>query len=135
MTIIEDGGQFTQATRDDPRVTSIGRILRRTNIDELPQLINVLRGEMSLVGPRPHATAHNDLFHEIIAPFSRRHNVKPGITGWAQVNGYRGETDVLEKMQRRIEHDLYYIDNWSFLFDLKIILMTLFSKRAYLNAY
>ena len=135
MTIIEDGGQFTQATRNDPRVTSIGRILRRTNIDELPQLINVLRGEMSLVGPRPHATAHNDLFHEIIAPFSRRHNVKPGITGWAQVNGYRGETDVLEKMQRRIEHDLYYIDNWSFLFDLKIILMTLFSKRAYLNAY
>ena len=135
MTIIEDGGQFTQATRDDPRVTSIGRIIRRTNIDELPQLINVLRGEMSLVGPRPHATAHNALFNEIIAPFSRRHNVKPGITGWAQVNGYRGATDVLEKMQRRIEHDLYYIDNWSFLFDLKIILMTLFSKRAYLNAY
>ena len=90
---------------------------------------------MSIVGPRPHATAHNDLFNEIIAPFSRRHNVKPGITGWAQVNGFRGETDVLEKMERRIEHDLYYIDNWSFLFDLKIVLMTLFSKRAYLNAY
>ena len=135
MMTIEDGNKFTQATRDDPRVTSIGRIIRRTNIDELPQLINVLRGEMSLVGPRPHATAHNALFNDLIAPFSRRHNVKPGITGWAQVNGCRGETDALEKMQRRIEYDLYYIDNWSFLFDLKIILMTLFSKRAYLNAY
>jgi Undecaprenyl-phosphate glucose phosphotransferase len=135
MTTIEDGDQFTQATRDDPRVTSIGRIIRRTNIDELPQLINVLRGEMSLVGPRPHATAHNALFDNVIAPFSRRHNVKPGITGWAQVNGCRGVTDALEKMQRRIEYDLYYIDNWSFLFDLKIIMMTLFSKRAYLNAY
>ena len=101
----------------------------------MPQLINVLRGEMSLVGPRPHATAHNALFNDLIAPFSRRHNVKPGITGWAQVNGYRGATDALEKMQRRIEYDLYYIDNWSFLFDLKIIMMTLFSKKAYLNAY
>ena len=135
MTSIEDGGQFTQATENDPRITCIGRIIRRTNIDELPQLINVLRGEMSLVGPRPHATAHNALFDNVIAPFSRRHNVKPGITGWAQVNGYRGATDVLEKMQQRIEYDLYYIDNWSFLFDLKIIMMTLFSKKAYLNAY
>ena len=90
---------------------------------------------MSLVGPRPHATAHNALLPNVIAPFSRRHNVKPGITGWAQVNGYRGVTDALEKMQRRIEYDLYYIDNWSFLFDLKIIVMTLFSKKAYLNAY
>jgi len=135
MMTIEDGDQFTQATRNDPRVTSIGRIIRRTNIDELPQLVNVLRGEMSLVGPRPHATAHNALFNDVIAPFSRRHNVKPGITGWAQVNGYRGATDAFEKMQRRIEYDLYYIDNWSFLFDLKILLMTLFSKRAFLNAY
>ena len=135
MTLIEDGNQFTQATKNDPRVTRIGRIIRRTNIDELPQLINVLRGEMSLVGPRPHATAHNALYTGVITPFSRRHNVKPGITGWAQVNGCRGVTDVLEKMERRIEYDLYYIDNWSFLFDLKIIFMTLFSKRAYLNAY
>jgi Undecaprenyl-phosphate glucose phosphotransferase len=135
MTTIEDGESFTQATKNDPRVTRIGQIIRQTNIDELPQLINVLRGEMSLVGPRPHATAHNALFNTVITPFSRRHNVKPGITGWAQVNGYRGATDVLEKMQRRIEYDLYYIDNWSFLFDLKIIVMTLFSKRAYLNAY
>jgi exopolysaccharide biosynthesis polyprenyl glycosylphosphotransferase len=135
MTTVEDGESFTQATRNDPRVTRIGQIIRQTNIDELPQLINVLRGEMSLVGPRPHATAHNALFSAVITPLSRRHNVKPGITGWAQVNGYRGATDVLEKMQRRIEYDLYYIDNWSFLFDLKIIMMTLFSKRAYLNAY
>lgn len=135
MTTTEDGDQFRQATRDDPRVTRIGRIIRRTNIDELPQLINVVRGEMSLVGPRPHATAHNALYTNVITPFSRRHNVKPGITGWAQVNGCRGATDVLEKMQRRIEYDLYYIDNWTFLFDLKIIMMTLFSKKAYLNAY
>jgi Undecaprenyl-phosphate glucose phosphotransferase len=135
MTSIEDGDRFTQATENDPRVTRIGRIIRRTNIDELPQLINVLRGEMSIVGPRPHATAHNALFNNVIAPFSRRHNVKPGITGWAQVNGYRGATDALEKMQRRVEYDLYYIDNWSFLFDLKIMMMTLFSKKAYLNAY
>jgi len=135
MTTTEDGDKFTQATKDDPRITRIGRIIRRTNIDELPQLVNVLRGEMSLVGPRPHATAHNALYANVIIPFSRRHNVKPGITGWAQVNGCRGATDVLEKMQRRIEYDLYYIDNWSLLLDLKIIMMTLFSKKAYLNAY
>jgi Undecaprenyl-phosphate glucose phosphotransferase len=134
MTTSQDG-EFTQAVKDDARVTRIGRILRRTNIDELPQLINVLRGDMSIVGPRPHATAHNRFFQEKIAPFSRRHTVKPGITGWAQVNGLRGETDTVDKMQRRVEHDLYYIDNWSFLFDIKIILLTLLSKRAYLNAY
>ena len=135
MTTMEDGGQFTQATENDPRVTRVGRIIRSTNIDELPQLINVLRGEMSIVGPRPHATAHNALFNNMIGRFSRRHNVKPGITGWAQINGYRGATDTLEKMQRRIEYDLHYVDNWSFLFDVKIIMMTLFSKRAYTNAY
>jgi Undecaprenyl-phosphate glucose phosphotransferase len=135
MTTLEEGCDFKQVVRRDPRVTRVGRILRRTNIDELPQLLNVLSGEMSIVGPRPHATAHNRMFEEKIAPFSRRHNVKPGITGWAQVNGCRGETDTLEKMQRRLEHDLYYIDNWSFLLDLKIIFMTLFSKNAYLNAY
>jgi lipopolysaccharide/colanic/teichoic acid biosynthesis glycosyltransferase len=95
----------------------------------------VLMGQMSIVGPRPHATAHNDMFEDRILPFARRHNVKPGITGWAQVNGARGETDTLEKMQERVEYDLYYIDNWSFLFDVKIIVMTLFSKRAYLNAF
>jgi Undecaprenyl-phosphate glucose phosphotransferase len=135
MTALEDGDQFTQAAKNDPRVTVVGRLLRRTNIDELPQLINVLRGDMSLVGHRPHATAHNRLFQAKIAPFSRRHVVKPGITGWAQVNGLRGETDTLEKMRRRVELDLYYIDNWSFLLDMKIILLTLLSKRAYTNAY
>jgi len=135
MTTLEDGCDFKQVVRHDPRVTRVGRILRRANIDELPQLFNVLLGDMSIVGPRPHATAHNRMFEEKILPFSRRHNVKPGITGWAQVNGCRGETDTLDKMQRRLEHDLYYIDNWSFLFDLKIIFMTLFCKNAYLNAY
>ena len=116
-------------------MTRLGRFLRRTNIDELPQLFNVLVGDMSIVGPRPHATAQNEVFAELISSFSRRHNVKPGITGWAQVNGYRGDTDTLEKMLRRVEHDLYYIDNWSFLFDLRIILLTVFSKEVYANAY
>jgi Undecaprenyl-phosphate glucose phosphotransferase len=134
MTITEDGCRFKQAVENDPRVTRVGRILRRTNIDELPQLVNVLLGEMSIVGPRPHPIALNEAFAERISPLSRRHKVKPGITGWAQVNGYRGETDTIEKMQRRIECDLFYIDNWSFLLDIKIILMTLFSKRAYANA-
>jgi exopolysaccharide biosynthesis polyprenyl glycosylphosphotransferase len=131
----DDDNCFVQAKPADGRVTHVGRLLRRTNIDELPQLFNVLIGNMSIVGPRPHATAHNEMFEGRILPFSRRHNIKPGITGWAQVNGHRGETDTLEKMQRRVEHDLYYIDNWSFLLDMKIILLTLFSKRAYINAY
>ena len=134
MSVTEDGHACRQATKNDARVTRMGRLIRRTNIDELPQLINVLLGQMSLVGPRPHPIALNILFQQQISPLSRRHNVRPGITGWAQVNGYRGETDTLEKMQRRIECDLYYIDNWSFLLDVKIILMTLFSKRAYMNA-
>ena len=135
MTSAKNGKDFEQTVENDGRVTRVGRIIRRTNIDELPQLINVLRGEMSIVGPRPHATTHNELFNNLITPFSRRHNVKPGITGWAQVNGFRGITDTIEKMQQRVEHDLYYVDNWSFLFDIKIILITLFSKRAYINAY
>jgi Undecaprenyl-phosphate glucose phosphotransferase len=128
-------GQFAQAKREDERVTALGRILRRTNIDELPQLVNVLAGDMSIVGPRPHAIDHNKMFEDKISPYYRRHNMKPGITGWAQVNGCRGETDTLEKMERRIEYDLNYIDNWSFLFDVKIVLLTLFSKKAYANAY
>lgn len=127
--------EFRQATRHDPRVTRIGRILRRTNIDELPQLLNVIKGEMSVIGPRPHAVSHNAMYDGQIARMSRRHNVKPGITGWAQVNGLRGETDTFEKMRARVEHDLYYIDNWSFAFDLKILLMTVFSKKTYENAY
>ena len=134
MYACAEAGAFRQATRSDPRVTRVGRFLRATNADELPQLINVLRGEMSLVGPRPHAIAHNQMFDGKIVPYSRRHNVKPGITGWAQVNGYRGETDTIEKMQRRIEHDVYYIENWSFFFDLKIIALTLVSRKAYANA-
>jgi Undecaprenyl-phosphate glucose phosphotransferase len=135
MTRLEDGDRFVQAVRNDSRVTRVGTILRRTNIDELPQLINVIRGEMSIVGPRPHATAHNEMFAGKIAVFSRRHVVKPGITGWAQVNGYRGPTQTLEQMRQRVEHDLYYIDNWSFWFDLRILIMTLFSKSAYTKAY
>jgi Undecaprenyl-phosphate glucose phosphotransferase len=135
MIVMEDGANFTPVTRRDPRVTRLGRLLRRSNIDELPQLFNVLMGDMSIVGPRPHATQQNDTFAKLISSFSRRHNVKPGITGWAQVNGYRGDTDTLEKMQRRVEHDLYYIDHWSFLFDLRIILLTPFFREAYLNAY
>jgi exopolysaccharide biosynthesis polyprenyl glycosylphosphotransferase len=135
MFVMEDGASFKQVVKGDERITRIGRLLRRTNIDELPQLINVLFGDMSIVGPRPHATAHNEMFEQLIWPFYRRHNVKPGITGWAQVNGLRGETDTLEKMRRRVECDLYYIENWSFLLDIKIVIMTLFSAAAYANAY
>jgi Undecaprenyl-phosphate glucose phosphotransferase len=135
MSVMEDGGSFTPVIKHDLRVTRLGRLLRRTNIDELPQLFNVLAGDMSIVGPRPHATAQNETFAQLISSFSRRHNVKPGITGWAQVNGYRGDTDTLEKMQRRVEHDLYYIDHWSFIFDLWIILLTALSRDAYVNAY
>jgi Undecaprenyl-phosphate glucose phosphotransferase len=132
MTTFDDSQEtFRQAVRNDPRVTRIGRILRRTSIDELPQLFNVLKGEMSIVGPRPHAVAHNDMFTDRIRRLSRRHIVKPGITGWAQVNGLRGETDTLEKMVKRIEYDLHYIDNWSFLFDLKIVFMTIVMKSTY----
>lgn len=136
MAICDDArDEFHQAVRNDPRVTALGRILRRTNIDELPQLLNVLRGDMSIVGPRPHAIAHNRMFADQIRKMFRRHNVKPGITGWAQVNGLRGETDTFDKMKRRIEHDLYYVDNWSFFFDVKILIMTVLSKRAHMNAY
>jgi Undecaprenyl-phosphate glucose phosphotransferase len=135
MTVDNGADPFTPAKVDDARVTSVGRVLRRTNIDELPQLLNVLIGDMSIVGPRPHATIHNRMFVDQLMPFARRHNVKPGITGWAQVNGYRGAADTIGKMRRRVEFDLYYIDNWTFILDLRIILMTLFSKKAYTNAY
>jgi Undecaprenyl-phosphate glucose phosphotransferase len=131
----DENRYFKSTTENDVRITTLGQILRRTNIDELPQLFNVLCGEMSIVGPRPHATAHNEMFEDKIMPFARRHNVKPGITGWAQVKGYRGPADTLQKMQKRIEYDLFYIDNWSFFFDFKIILMTLFSREAYKNAF
>lgn len=120
----ERPGQVTQATEADARITAVGRILRRSSLDELPQLINVLRGEMSLVGPRPHAIEHNDAFKSRIPRYMMRHKVRPGITGWAQVNGLRGITDTPEKMALRIEHDLWYIQNWSLWLDLRILLMT-----------
>ncbi|MFO1037227.1 MAG: undecaprenyl-phosphate glucose phosphotransferase [Geminicoccaceae bacterium] len=130
-----DALRVAQATRHDPRVTRIGRILRRTSLDELPQLLNVLRGEMSLVGPRPHAVAHDDHYGSLIDGYLSRHRVKPGITGWAQVNGYRGETRTLEQMRRRIELDLHYIENWSVWLDLRILVRTAFvgfvGERAY----
>lgn len=135
MRTIDDDTTVTQAVKNDPRVTAFGAILRRTNIDELPQLVNVLFGEMSLVGPRPHPIGLNLKFEDKLAPLFRRHNVKPGITGWAQINGCRGETDTVDKMQQRLLYDLYYIDHWSFLLDLQIIMMTLLSKKAYSNAY
>jgi len=120
----ETQGEVIQATEDDHRVTFIGKILRSSSLDELPQLINVLRGEMSLVGPRPHAIEHNDDFKSRIPKYMLRHKVRPGITGWAQVNGFRGITDTEEKMALRIEHDLWYIQNWSLWLDLKILLQT-----------
>jgi Undecaprenyl-phosphate glucose phosphotransferase len=134
MSVLEDDFNLRQAGVNDVRVTRIGAILRRTNIDELPQLFNVVRGEMSLVGPRPHALVHDQQFERAIALYARRHNVKPGITGWAQVNGLRGETSTTDKMAKRVEHDLYYIDHWSMWFDIRILLLTLFSRKAYRNA-
>ena len=120
----EPSGQVTQAIPHDTRVTRVGRMLRKTSLDELPQLINVLKGEMSLVGPRPHAIEHNSFYSDHIPRYMLRHKVKPGLTGWAQVNGYRGITDTPEKMEMRIEHDLWYIQNWSLWLDLRILLMT-----------
>jgi exopolysaccharide biosynthesis polyprenyl glycosylphosphotransferase len=128
MMTLDDGDVVPQVTCDDPRVTRLGRILRKWNIDELPQLINVLKGDMSLVGPRPHALSHNREYEQKIALYARRHNVLPGITGWAQVNGFRGETDTDDKMRGRVDHDLYYIDNWSPWLDLRVLLKTLLSR-------
>ncbi|MGI9486082.1 MAG: undecaprenyl-phosphate glucose phosphotransferase [Geminicoccaceae bacterium] len=124
-----------QATKQDPRITRIGRFIRRTSLDELPQFMNVLNGNMSIVGPRPHAVAHNEQYAGVIDEYLARHKVKPGITGWAQVNGLRGETETLEKMEQRVRYDLYYIDNWSLLFDLRIIFRTLFVGFSDPNAY
>lgn len=124
-----------QAKRNDPRTTRVGRFIRATSLDELPQLFNVLSGSMSLVGPRPHAIDHNEEYSEKIRGYFSRHRVKPGITGWAQVNGLRGGTDVLEKMEARVRYDLYYADNWSLLFDLKILAMTVFVVLFRRDAY
>lgn len=125
MTVAEDGAEIRQARRDDERITPLGRLLRRTSMDELPQFVNVLQGRMSIVGPRPHAVAHNEFYRPLIKSYMIRHKVKPGITGWAQVNGYRGETTSLEKMEARIRCDLDYLRNWSLRLDLYIILRTI----------
>ncbi|MEP9357054.1 undecaprenyl-phosphate glucose phosphotransferase [Xanthobacter sp. KR7-65] len=134
MTVMEDGGKVVQAQRNDRRVTRVGRFLRASSLDELPQVLNVLFGQMSIVGPRPHAIAHDDEYSKLIAGYAFRHHVKPGITGWAQVQGLRGETRELELMERRIEMDLWYINNWSVWLDLKIVLRTFIEvlrKEAY----
>jgi putative colanic acid biosynthesis UDP-glucose lipid carrier transferase len=129
-----DDAGYVQATENDERVTGVGRFLRKTSLDELPQLFNVLKGEMSLVGPRPHPLELNQEYKSRIPKYMLRHKVKPGITGWAQVNGYRGQTETKEKMALRIEHDLWYIQNWSLWLDLKILLMTPF-VMIHRNAY
>ena len=135
MNVLEDGVAVKQATRDDPRVTAFGALLRKYSLDELPQFINVLQGRMSVVGPRPHAVAHNELYRKLIKSYMIRHKVKPGITGWAQVNGFRGETEDVEKMKARIEHDLAYLRNWSLRLDLQIVLKTVFIVLKGHNAY
>ncbi len=132
MTVCEDGGKVEQAKKQDPRVTRLGAFLRRNSLDELPQFINVLQGRMSIVGPRPHAVAHNEWYRGKIKGYMLRHKVKPGITGLAQINGYRGETDTLDKMEGRVEYDLAYIRNWSLWLDIKIILLTM--VRGFWNA-
>jgi Undecaprenyl-phosphate glucose phosphotransferase len=137
-TDMSDADAAKLATRDDPRITPVGRIIRRTSLDELPQLFNVLRGELSLVGPRPHATkasAAGALYENAVQGYFARHKVKPGMTGWAQINGWRGETDTAEKIQRRVEHDLYYIENWSLTFDLYILARTPLALINTQNAY
>jgi putative colanic acid biosynthesis UDP-glucose lipid carrier transferase len=135
MTAAEDGAEVRQATRNDARVTRVGKLLRQWSLDELPQLFNVLRGEMSLVGPRPHAVAHNLYYRTQILEYMLRHKVKPGITGWAQVNGWRGETDTLDKMIERVRYDLEYIRRQSFRFDLEILSRTIFGRKTRQNAF
>lgn len=135
MRVMENGDDVVQATRGDNRITPVGAFLRRTSLDELPQFINVLLGDMSIVGPRPHAVAHNEQYRGQIGSYMLRHKVKPGITGWAQINGWRGETDTLDKMQKRVEHDLAYIHNWSLWWDLKIVFLTVFKGFVHKNAY
>jgi lipopolysaccharide/colanic/teichoic acid biosynthesis glycosyltransferase len=133
-----DASAAKLVTKDDPRVTKVGKFIRRTSIDELPQLFNVLKGELSIVGPRPHALqakAANTLYYEAVEGYFARHKVKPGITGWAQICGWRGETDTLDKIEQRVNHDLYYIENWSILFDLKILTLTPFRLFTSGNAY
>jgi exopolysaccharide biosynthesis polyprenyl glycosylphosphotransferase len=135
MKVMENGTTVVQAQRRDPRITRVGAFLRRPSLDELPQFLNVVAGNMSIVGPRPHAVAHNELYRTKILEYMRRHKVKPGITGWAQVNGLRGETDTLEKMVARVEHDLEYIRRWSLWLDVKIVFLTVFGRKVRQNAY
>ena len=135
MTVTDNGPVVRQAQRHDPRITPFGAFLRRSSLDELPQFINVLQGRMSIVGPRPHAVAHNEQYRGLIQAYMVRHKVRPGITGWAQVNGLRGETETVDKMQARVEYDLEYLRNWSLAFDLRIMARTLklvlFDRGAY----
>jgi putative colanic acid biosynthesis UDP-glucose lipid carrier transferase len=135
MTVCEDGPSIPQACKNDPRVTKFGSFLRKTSMDEFPQFLNVLKGDMSIVGPRPHAIAHNEYYRKLVPGYMLRHKVKPGITGWAQVNGWRGETDTLNKMEKRVEYDLDYIRNWTLWLDLRIIFLTIFKGIVGKNAY
>jgi putative colanic acid biosynthesis UDP-glucose lipid carrier transferase len=135
MSVTEDGEHIVQAKRDDPRITRLGAFLRKTSLDELPQFINVLQGRMSVVGPRPHAVAHNEEYRKLIKGYMVRHKVKPGITGWAQVNGFRGETDTIEKMESRIKYDLDYLRHWSLGLDSMIIMRTVIMMFRDKNAY
>ncbi len=135
MTTMENGAEVKQAQRNDARITKVGAFIRKTSLDELPQFLNVIGGSMSLVGPRPHAVAHNAHYRTKILEYMRRHKVKPGITGWAQVNGLRGETDTLDKMVARVDHDLEYIRRWSLWLDIKIIWLTVFGRKVRQNAY
>ncbi|MEZ9565604.1 undecaprenyl-phosphate glucose phosphotransferase [Vibrio artabrorum] len=135
MNVMENGEDFKQATQSDPRVTKFGAFIRRTSLDELPQFFNVLQGSMSIVGPRPHAVAHNEQYRKIVSNYMVRHKIKPGITGWAQINGYRGETETVDKMSKRVEYDIAYLQGWSLWLDIKIVFLTIFkgfvSEKAY----
>ncbi len=135
MTVCEDGPNVPQARKGDVRITRLGAILRKTSLDELPQFVNVLQGRMSIAGPRPHAVAHNEMYRKLIKGYMVRHKVKPGITGWAQVNGYRGETETLDKMQARIDYDLEYLRNWSLRLDIYIIFRTVLLVFKDASAY
>jgi putative colanic acid biosynthesis UDP-glucose lipid carrier transferase len=135
MNVNEDGYDFTQATKDDSRITPFGAFLRQTSLDELPQLINVIQGRMSLVGPRPHPVAMNEQYRKSVPGYMLRHKVKPGLTGLAQIKGFRGETDTLEKIERRVEYDLEYLRQWSLVMDLEILLRTILTGAWRTNAY
>jgi exopolysaccharide biosynthesis polyprenyl glycosylphosphotransferase len=138
MRVLESsrsGEAVVQASRNDPRVTRVGRFLRASSIDELPQLVNVLRGEMSLIGPRPHALAHDNHFEKVLEDYAFRHHVKPGMTGWAQVNGLRGPTPTIDLISRRVKMDLWYIDHWSLWLDVLIVIKTVFAVLRRSNAY